>query len=822
MAKVFLSHSSSDKEYYVRVVYNRIVKVLGEENVILDEITFQEGRRTIEEIQEKLGQTDLFVFFISDTSLNSDWVKKELIRAKELWSDNQLRQICPIIIDSKISYDDYRIPEWMQKEYNIQYINRQSKISSIILQRMVEISYEKHPKLKERNNLFVGRTEYLKNFEERMDDFDRVKPITIIASGIKSIGRRTLIKKCLFKSNIVKDTYTFPIITLKAEESIEDFIFKLYDLGFNEERELTNFINVSMSDKVNILIEMIIEIQKHKEMIIIDDEGCIVNHDGDIASWYYDINSSTLLNSKVTFCIISKFRYIRKIYGEIGDKIYSIEVEELNKNERNGLLTRYLNFEEIELDVDDLRLISNLLSGFPEQVFYTTSLIKRSGIEYLRANTNLIVDFNTQKANVLISDIEHDKDKIDFLSLLASFDCISTRFIFEIVGNEEKYQLYLQEFISKAICEHVGVLREYIRVNEIIRDYINRSNYKISSLHKEKLEQNLSQFLNEIENNEYDIPEFLYSLKEAIVQNKFVDEKYIIPSLYLKTMNQLYNTGKNKEVISFADKALEKEEFMDPRIVFELRYLLCLALAKLKNDRFKSEVMKIQGADHEFLFGFYYRQISRFDKALEKLNLSLSMRKNFSKAKREKVQVYLGMQEYQAATELAKENYSNYKENAYHIQAYFTCLIKAEKSKENREVLLSLLEALNAINSEVAQEMYLRCNAQFTAIYNEDYYKALELIDKAIEMNPNIQYARIVKFDISDKFNQLDDMKKILEFLKQPEYKIKYASNIICFTAIIMAKEGNLTSAVEYFKANIRNYTDEAIDRFIIRLNRYA
>ena len=65
-------------------------------------------------------------------------------------------------------------------------------------------------------------------------------------------------------------------------------------------------------------------------------------------------------------------------------------------------------------------------------------------------------------------------------------------------------------------------------------------------------------------------------------------------------------------------------------------------------------------------------------------------------------------------------------------------------------------------------------------------------------------------------------MKKILEFLKQPEYKIKYASNIICFTAIIMAKEGNLTSAVEYFKANIRNYTDEAIDRFIIRLNRYA
>ena len=42
--------------------------------------------------------------------------------------------------------------------------------------------------------------------------------------------------------------------------------------------------------------------------------------------------------------------------------------------------------------------------------------------------------------------------------------------------------------------------------------------------------------------------------------------------------------------------------------------------------------MKIEGADHEFLFGFYYRQIGRFDKALERINNSLKLRENFSKA----------------------------------------------------------------------------------------------------------------------------------------------------------------------------------------------
>ena len=64
---------------------------------------------------------------------------------------------------------------------------------------MIEISYEKHPKLKERDLLFVGRNEYLRNFEERMDDFDKETPVAIIASGLEGIGRRTFLKHSLYK-----------------------------------------------------------------------------------------------------------------------------------------------------------------------------------------------------------------------------------------------------------------------------------------------------------------------------------------------------------------------------------------------------------------------------------------------------------------------------------------------------------------------------------------------------------------------------------------------------------------------------------------------
>lgn len=822
MSKVFLSHSSVDKESYINVVANRLVKAIGEECVILDEITFQEGRKTIKEVEGYLEITDLFVFFISETSLESEWVRIELFKAKELWDSSKLNQICPIIIDKNIKYDDKRIPDWMRENYNIQYIERQSKSASLILERMIEISYERHPRLKAKNEIFVGRNKFLSQFEERMDDFEKNKPKCIIASGIDSIGRMTLLKNCLYKANIKKNAYPFPVISLNSDESIEDFILKIYDLGLTEEKDITNLLHKTVEEKEKFVIELFVKIQQQDEIIFIEDMGGIINHDGEISEWFDHVINNNTLKNKITICLVSKFRHINRNYHDSTYKIFSIEVDELNRKERNGLLSRYAEFENVDLSIEDMNLISDLLTGYPEQVFYVISLIKESGIDYAKRHTELIVEFNFKKASILLKEFEQDTEKMELLALLSSFDYIGTKFLTEIIGYDEKYHDYLNEFISKAICEYVGVMKEYVRVNETVKDYITRSEYKISEKHKNQLSKNLNTFLKNLHMQEYDIPEFLFSLKEAVMQNKEIDEKYIVPSLYLKTMNEFYNKGKNKEVIVFADKALENENFMDAKMIFEIRYLLCSALAKLRDKRFMDEVQKISGADHEFLFGFYYRQIGKYDKALEKINSSMKLRRNFSKAKREKVQIYLGMQEYQSAKELAKENYDAYKDNPYHIQAYFSCLIRSEKNRDNRKILQDLIRALEVINSDVSKEMFLRCQAQFEAFYNDNYEESISKINAAIGMNTSIQYARLIKFEICDRFNELEEMKEIIEFFKQKEYRQRYYNNLICFESIIKAKEGDVQGAIDYYSENIRNYTDEAMSKFIVRLNRYC
>lgn len=133
-----------------------------------------------------------------------------------------------------------------------------------------------------------------------------------------------------------------------------------------------------------------------------------------------------------------------------------------------------------------------------------------------------------------------------------------------------------------------------------------------------------------------------------------------------------------------------------------------------------------------------------------------------------------------------------------------------------------MITSLENINSDVSNEMYLRCKAQLEAFYNDSRELAIAYIDQAIEKNPNIQYARVVKFDICEKFNMLDEMKKILEFFCQNEYKVKYQNHIVCFKSVIMAMEGDVDDAVKYYLENIGDYTDEAKDKYILKLNRYS
>ena len=77
MFKIFLSHSSKDKGY-VEIVAKKLQKY----NLVYDSWTFDAGEKTIDEIYRSIEETGLFVLFISESSLQSAWVQREIFKAK--------------------------------------------------------------------------------------------------------------------------------------------------------------------------------------------------------------------------------------------------------------------------------------------------------------------------------------------------------------------------------------------------------------------------------------------------------------------------------------------------------------------------------------------------------------------------------------------------------------------------------------------------------------------------------------------------------------------------------------------------------------------
>lgn len=81
--KIFISHSSKDKVRYCDKVVNKLIEKLGKDSIVYDELTFEAGEKSIDEINRTLSTTDLYVILLSQSAVESDWVKYELKEAQK-------------------------------------------------------------------------------------------------------------------------------------------------------------------------------------------------------------------------------------------------------------------------------------------------------------------------------------------------------------------------------------------------------------------------------------------------------------------------------------------------------------------------------------------------------------------------------------------------------------------------------------------------------------------------------------------------------------------------------------------------------------------
>lgn len=783
MPKIFLSHSSSDKEKYVRIVAKQLKENLDGHIIHFDEYTFEAGMKSIDEIEKSLNNTDLFVVFLSRSSLESDWVKRELELSKKLFNNGIIKRIYPIIIDQNLHWDDEMIPDWL-KEYTLKYISKPTKATGLIIKRTIEINWELNPKIEEINNIFVGRNKEIDNFENRKYDYDMETAIAYIATGIPKCGRKSLLNKCFIKTNITEKNYRASKIELGMYDGIEDFILWTMNLGFSDNINITGFMQMEISDKCDILAKLLDDVSKNQEILMIEDKGCIITHAGEMCDWFKEVIGKMKETDRTVLGIASRFRLRLPISNK---QIYAIDVLPLNNMECRALLQKYLELEDIKLSRDDFRNYSEMLKGFPEQVKYACSIIKKFGVNSAYNYSSDIENYDSEIVVQVLKDLKESKKEIEFLRFLAEIDTVSYQSLKIMLKDNIFFEEYIYKFYITGIIYFIGINNEYIKINESIKDYMMRSEYVLVDDYRNKLNNYFVDFIKKHKYEELDIPDYLLKLKKSLINGVELDYKYMLPSQYLKIMVELYEKGKDySKVIEYADSVLERTRYIEKKLLFEIRCFLCMALAKRRDKRMLEEVQNIDGADHFFLLGFYYRMTGRYEDALEKLELALEKRKNFSKAKREKVQVLINLERFEDALSVAKENYENDRKNPYHIHAYFICLIKSDELDNHKVILEELISKLDKSASEFGIELRGRCKALFEAYVNKNSDIALAIINNTIKESYAPIYALQDKFDICEKTFNLNEMENVIKEIDNLKMRDSYGKERALYRAKLL------------------------------------
>ncbi|WP_294275312.1 toll/interleukin-1 receptor domain-containing protein [uncultured Sphingomonas sp.] len=812
--KCFISHSSKDKASYASIVADKL-----KPNIEYDELTFEGGMKNLDEILNALDRSSLFALLISDNSLNSEWVKREITEAEQRLEIGQLKRFFPIIIDRNINHTDPRIPSWVREAYNLRPITRPTIAAKRIRERMIEASWQSHPMLKARDQIFVGRNTQIHEFEQRFDDFTKSQPKALLASGLHEIGRKTTIKNALRKANIVRDTYDPIKVNLTRDDSIEGFILKLYDLGISESIDVGSLLSRSIEEKVSICCSLISDIVKHQEILMIDDNYAIVRFEGEVAPWFQSVIEK-LPHEKLAVCVASSARAKKHLYIR-DDNYFFIHIPELEKSERIGLFKRYAELMDLELSIDDYKNFAPLLKGFPEQVTYAASLIQDLGTDKAFKNSHDIANFSTFRASISINKISDNTDLLDFLRFISSFEFVSIDFI-SIIGYKIGRDITdnIDLLMLHNICESIGPSGNYFRVNEVIRDAIIRDRVSITDFYSKALRAFAEDFAKSSDASDFDVSEYQIAIREALSSGIDIPDKLLIPAHFLQTMRQLYDNRHYKEVISLADRILISKENFDDHTEQDIRYYLCQSLARLSDNRFLDEVQSINGPEHDFLLGFYYRIKRRFPDALTRYKRAMEHRRTEQRARREIVFVLITIEDFNGAISLARENFEQYQRNPFLAQAYFSCLIHHSDRLYAMEESKIVLQALEKIGGARATEMLKNLGARFEFEFG-DKTLAFSKINLAISQYPDVIYPLLTKLEMAMAIQDLEIIKDTVSKLKRINLSSGHKLAISKAEAVLAALSGDKDRADRMINRELSDLTQSAKDRLKLLFQRH-
>lgn len=837
MDKVFLSHSSVDKPY---VGY--IANLFGKDRCVYDAMCFEAGMKNLDEIFRGIGECGIFVIFISDASLESEWVKREMSIAEERLHHDQskLSQIFPIIIDESITHKDSRIPEFMRSgfdSYNLRVIKRKEIAYRKIQAQLTKRLLQKDRSFQNKHSTFYGRDKEVSQFKLCFDSGNPIK--CVVASGVEGIGRKTYIVESLKNAKLIESYYEPATISLDKLDGIDDLIVKLYEVGFGQ-YSITSISSLnSMSQKINALAVALIDVQAYQEHVLIYDNDCLIKSDNELRYWF--MQALGQIRNEVTVSIASA-HHINSSFIRNHKEIFHISLLPLSYPEWNGLLRIYSDIIGIKFDNEDREYFRDIITGYPPQVIYCADLAKDNGsVEYVKQHPEKVVSFASASATrILESTVPSELLNLSygFLSFLSAYGSVPYDVLKDVFKLDDHYETVYRTLRSLTICRQEGMSGEYVVVNPLVGDYMQRNRIdlpkNIMALLKVKLEDFNSNINDPSFVEKEDFESVRYYLKENLKAGQPIPEKYMYSTLYLKAVYELYNRQKYTQVIDMVTNLKDSGAFSryDMPIQDRIQGYYCRALARQRLEAFYTEVEHfnrrfsgiMQDSDfveYNFLRGFMYRNEGRYDKALDSYNKVLSKRANHQKSMREIVIVYRGMEDYESAFIYAQLNYEQNPENPFQIQPYFEALVRRPSLIEQEILNLEKMqETLRTLNSRKPINIYYELMAQHALYIEKDEVKTRAFLTEGSTKFQDSSFMARTAFNCYESLHDIPNMEKSLEILRREAKNNKSIEPAVAIRQVILdAYQGKTKPTVLSSIDRITGITEDSKDRLRRKIN---
>jgi len=785
MPKVFISHSSSDKERFVLPLAERLKDIDYE----LDTQTFEGGKLIEGEILRGITESELILFLISEKALQSDFVQGEFSSALSFWKNGLEKEIIPIIIDPRVSWNDPKIPKIIRDSFILKHIQSVRTVETIVRSSLARISFKFEGR---RRGSVFGRDEEISKIVNRINEFASPKLLCTVSSGIEGIGRKSLLREGYRRARVGQDFSEPMQIQLEEEQGLDDFAAKLIDLGILPTKK-SDYLSLGHAERFKFVCKYLEEISELNEYILIQDNGAIIRSDRNLVDWFSKLLVEPFEKSKKPMLAISaQFRVDPKEIAKY-PRLLSVNLKGLSPTDRATLFSAHLDSGADLLDKAQYEKFLSLFNGHPGQICFASTLILREGPVMAWKYSGEISKYADSQASSVVNSIKNNKEAYFLLQLLSEIgfiDVLKLNDISELKSGGDA----INSLVAINACDFLGSQNELISVNSLVGDYIQRNTFDMNEKIQEIIRRWGIDARKALLEDEFSEADARIATKAIALGGGAEIGALLLPSYRLAVIKELYDRkGENrnlKVVVDLCSGLLSSGLMMEDHQEQQARYYLCQALARLKSEsRFFQEVKHVKGSNRDFLEGFYFRLAGEYDRAIEKQQEVLRRSRGISKASRELLQNLMAQKKFSEAFSIAKDQYNRRGANPFVLQPLIRCLVMSNVRKGKVTEIEGYIDELNQIGSRLSLQMALSEGALYKAYCLGQIGEALAMLDSSINEYPGVVYPILAKISVCELGRNWDQLAATIELLgrqadREPQYRDR---KVYCEVKLLVA-----------------------------------